>query len=374
MKYLFALSFLLVMSTRFCQANVVWDKEISEFRTSVALEHNDNLFNSTTDSLHERFVRVLGDIRWLALYDGFGVYFPTTIKYRAADINAEFDASEVFLRPEVHFFVQDQVELNAAFSYERSNKLGGDSGAEFLQNQSIEQLSKSVELALLLGRAPELQYLHFNLNLAAKEQRLKNQSLNQIDTLQLDALYGHRFTEDSYWLSHLNLQSEQSGRQQSELIEFGLGFKTQFASEHQLSVITGIFERSGDSKRRGQYWQVSDSWQINADHQLRLLTSQRSEVSTTLNALTQLRTQAAVLYQITMSADHQLSFSLEYNSLALDELNRTHDSWAGFLLWRWSVIDRLTTAFSFGHTTAKDTLIEDESAQNLINMAVEYLW
>jgi hypothetical protein len=104
------------MSTRFCQANVVWDKEISEFRTSVALEHNDNLFNSTTDSLHERFVRVLGDIRWLALYDGFGVYFPTTIKYRAADINAEFDASEVFLRPEVHFFVQDQVELNAAFS------------------------------------------------------------------------------------------------------------------------------------------------------------------------------------------------------------------------------------------------------------------
>ena len=361
------------MSTRFCQANVVWDKEINQFRTSVAVELNDNLYN-TLQPRQSTLVSAKARINTLRLFDGYGLYLPASISSRQVSYDSDLNNHDVVLEPQLHIFLSENTEIDFIIRHHDVLKINGDSQAEFLTSRYLDETYNSAQLSLLLGRAQQLQYLNFDLGQNNRKQTQSNGSFSDIRSNYINALYGHRLTEDTDWLIHATYQNEQRLTLSSMLYEMGVGFQTDLGSHHQLKLVSGWFERSGDSTNKGFYWQLEDNWIINEFNQLRLLTSQRSEVTTSFRALTQLRTRAEVFYQLEISQQHRLNATVNYQTIELDDTSRINKSWQWMLQWQWQVLQNISANLTFNQLKTKDNYLIADKVQNKWDLNLEYVW
>ena len=362
------------MSTHFCQANVVWDKEINQFRTSVAVELNDNLYNTTLQPRQSTLVSAEARINTLRLFDGYGLYLPASISSRQVSYDSELNNHDVVFEPQLHVFLSENTEIDFIIRHHDLLKINGDSQAEFLTSRFLDETFNSAQLSLSLGRAQQLQFLNFDLGQSTRKQTQSNGIFTDIQTNYINSLYGHQLTEDTDWLLHGTYQNEQRLALSSMLYEMGLGFQTDFGSTHQFKLVTGWFERSGDSKSKGFYWQLEDNWQITELHQLRFLTSQRSEVATSVKALTQLRTRAEVFYQLAISQQHSLNATINYQTIELDNTSRMNRSWQWQLRWQWQILQDIIAKLSFNQLKTKDNYLLADTVQNRWDLNLEYVW
>ena len=107
MKLFAACSIWLLLLSSFVQANVVWDKEINEFKTSFSLEHTDNLYNQTSNQVSDSAGRLSANYKLLKLFEGFAVSLPILLNQKSYLEQSQLNALGYSVSPNIHFFLSE---------------------------------------------------------------------------------------------------------------------------------------------------------------------------------------------------------------------------------------------------------------------------
>jgi hypothetical protein len=381
LKLFAACSIWLLLLSSFVQANVVWDKEINEFKTSFSIEHTNNLYNQTSNQVSDSAGRLSANYKLLKLFEGFGVSLPISLSQKSYLEQSQLNAVSYSVAPNIHFFLTEQTSADLIFNKSKNETLSGQEGAEFVETTaSLITLNNDLaKVDLNIGRDHKSQFLNISLSINQSEQGSNGLRLSQNETRAVSATYGHQITEDTHLLANVKLNQGKRSDKQTDLQELGAGFKTQVGGSHKLNFIAGIFKRNGDSSSEGHYWVVTDNWIISEQNQIDISTSQDSKISFANDTLTQLNTDYQLNWLHQLSKTHLLSLVLQKQKKEFEQTFREYNKDLVSLSWSWRVITgmQLKSNLQFHKITdsqvsAKNKKIKIDEIN--LNMELAYTW
>lgn len=384
MKLFAACSIWLLLLSSFVQANVVWDKEINEFKTSFSLEQSNNLYHQASNQINDTAGHLSANYKLLKLFEGFGISFPVTLSQKSYLEQSQLNAFSYSVSPNIHFFISDKTSVDVMFNKSKSEVLPGQEGAEFVNSDTslIVLNTDSANLNLNLGRDHNSQFLDMSISYNQNTQKVKDAQLNTHETVGLSSTYGHRISEDTYLLANAKMSQSKRSLSTTDLKELGFGFKTSIGGSHKLNLIAGLYKRKGDEQSDGHFWVASDIWHISEQNQINISTSQRSQVSLSNDTLTQLNTDYQLNWSYKLSKTHLLSLSLKKNKQKFEQTFRKYNKDLISLSWTWLFIDDMTLRSNVQYintTDSQTTLNNSEHRQSKIdeiniNIEVAYKW
>lgn len=381
MKLFAACSIWLLLLSSFVQANVVWDKEINEFKTSFSLEHTDNLYNQTSNQVSDSAGRLSANYKILKLFEGFAVSLPIMLNQKSYLEQSQLNAVGYSVSPNIHFFLLEQASADLLLNKSKNEILSGQEGAEFVdQPASLITLKNDLaKIDLNIGRDHKSQFLNMSLSYNQSEQGISSSQLSQNETKAISSTYGHQISEDTHLLANVKLSQGKRADKNTDLQEFGAGLKTLVGGSHKLSFIAGIFKREGDSSNDGHYWLASDKWSISEQNHVNISTSQRSEISFSNDTLTQLNTDYQLNWSHKLSKTHLLSLMLKKQKKSFEQTFREYNKNLVSLSWSWRIISgmQLNSNVQFHKITDAQSRNDNRKIkinQTSLNMELAYTW
>ncbi|WP_157964641.1 hypothetical protein [Algibacillus agarilyticus] len=311
----------------------------------------------------------------LKLFEGYGLKIPLTYTRSNFVNESHLNSSQYALTPQLRIFLSDYSNVNVHLSKQVNYSLPGQNNAEFVSNKALSQIETQTSgVNLKLGRSPNQRFIDVSLDQANRVLSNPAQIKSEISSLGIDFLYGHKVSEDTYLLVDLGSSTESRADSKSNIDKIGGGFLTKAGGNHQLHFLAGGFDRTGDSKQSGHYWQVTDKWNIYEYLALNLQTYKRSEVAYSQETLTQIRTQHSASLITKLSSDHQLSMNLEVNKIIFDNNQRGIKRQAIQLNWHWQILDYLTSTLNIENSTFDDSHLNSRRDQNKVSFNLGCTW
>jgi hypothetical protein len=358
--YLFAFSALFLgVSSEIAASD--WTKAKNEFRTTVGLNHTNNLLMSAEQKESAQHMQVGLQYDWLGLYEGFGVYLPATITSRHYREYSELNDQDYQFSPALKLFLAEAADVTFESQLQRQHLIAGIGSAEFLDpssETSVRSEQKRLALALQLGRQPDRQNLAFRLGTERNQLQSQhslgtsanNLLINQLDSDFLRLDYGHRVSENTSILANVEMRQEQQRNVESDIQQVGAGFLQQWSGAQQLRIVVGYFQReSAAQENSGSFWQIENAWQLSESWQLLLRSERLSVLSYATDSISQQDTtyQAQLLYAF--SDPHVLKLQFGRRTSQLDEqlLHRKRQELT--LGWDWQISQDWQSQLSLNH-------------------------
>jgi hypothetical protein len=190
----------------------------------------------------------------------------------------------------------------------------------------------------------------------------------------LSSQYGYKVSEDSYALVDARYKQEQRNGLDFDLIELGFGVYTLLGGSHQLLFELGYFERSGDQKGDGYYWNLSDKWRLSETTLFTIRSNQQSEVSLAQDTFTQLTKNNEIILDYQLNDVHQLSVSLAQKDQQFDSTNGYYTRLTGQVTWRWNIFDGFNAGTNFAKENVESDKFIEQVSQNKVMLDLEYIW
>jgi len=381
LKLFAACSIWLLLLSSLVQANVVWDKEINEFKTSYSIEHTNNLFNQTSNQITDSAGRLSANYKLLKLFEGFAVSLPISLSQKSYLEQSQLNAIDYSITPDIHVFISDQTSIDLILNKSKNETLSGQEGAEFVDpsHSLITLNNESAKFNLNFGRDHKSRFIDLSFGFNKSEQKSKETKLSNNDTLTVISTYGHQVNEDTYILVNAKMSQSKRANDKTDLQEFGLGFLTSLGGSHKLNVVAGMFKRKKDASSDGKFWRASDTWLISEQNEMNISTSQNSEISFANDTLTQLNTEYKVNWSHKLSKNHLLNLILQRKKQKFEQIFREYNKDLVSISWAWLMIEglKLESDVQFHKITDSFSNLKDNDIkidQLSVNMALEYTW
>jgi len=381
LKLFAACSIWLLLLSSLVQANVVWDKEINEFKTSYSIEHTNNLFNQTSNQITDSAGRLSANYKLLKLFEGFAVSLPISLSQKSYLEQSQLNAIDYSITPDIHVFISDQTSIDLILNKSKNETLSGQEGAEFVDpsHSLITLNNESAKFNLNFGRDHKSRFIDLSFGFNKSEQKSKETKLSNNDTLTVISTYGHQVNEDTYILVNAKMSQSKRANDKTDLQEFGLGFLTSLGGSHKLNVVAGMFKRKKDASSDGKFWRASDTWLISEQNEMNISTSQNSEISFANDTLTQLNTEYKVNWSHKLSKNHLLNLILQRKKQKFEQIFREYNKDLVSISWAWLMIEGLKfeSDVQFHKITDSFSNLKDNDIkidQLSVNMALEYTW
>ncbi|PAJ76365.1 hypothetical protein CJF42_00235 [Pseudoalteromonas sp. NBT06-2] len=384
MKLFAACSIWILLLSSLVQANVVWDKEINEFKTSYSIEHTDNLYNQTTNQITDSLGRMSANYHILKLFEGFAVSLPITLIQESYLEQSQLNSIDYSITPNIHFFISDETSVDFILKKSKNETFSGQEGAEFVEpdNSLITLNNELAQFNLNFGRDHKNRFIDLSFAFTNNSQKFKESELSKNDTLMISSTYGHRVSEDTYFLVNAKMSQGNRAGNKTDLQEFGLGFSNNLGGSHKLNVIAGIYKRKGDEISDGNFWRASDTWLISEQNQVSISTSQSSQISFANETLTQLNTEYQINWSHKLSKNQLLNLILKRKKQKFEQKFREYNKDLVSLSWTWLFIEGMKfqsdvqfQKISNYLTTFSNIKDNDIKVDQLsLNMVLEYTW
>jgi hypothetical protein len=136
----------------------------------------------------------------------------------------------------------------------------------------------------------------------------------------------------------------------------------------------GYFERSGDQKGDGYYWNLSDKWRLSETTLFTIRSNQQSEVSLAQDTFTQLTKNNEIILDYQINDVHQLSVSLAQKDQQFDSTNGYYTRLTGQVTWRWNIFDGFNAGANFATENVESDKFIEQVSQNKVMLDLEYIW
>lgn len=321
-----------------------WEQAQNQGATFLAVQHNNNLFNTATDQISDQAVRAGIQWDWLELFEGFGVHLPIVLQRQQYNDAEGLDISLYQLQPQVRFFLSEQTDLAVKAVLQKDQILAGDAAAEFIavSDQALVAKQSGVETVLSFGRAPDIQNLQLTLGTDRRQQQIQEQLFSRLDGDYAGAHYSHKLNESVALVAQLSRRQEQQNQLETDLNQYGAGVAVQWTGQQFFHFTAGRFSRSyadtnlNDTK--GTFWQLNNLWQLDSRWQLELSSGRSSVLSYADQSVSQLDTQHQASLHWQYDQSHRLSLVAGRLTSALDQSDYRRDrrSFGGRWHWQWA--------------------------------------
>ena len=347
MSYLSCVVTLLSASPLVSLANS-WDQSQNDLILSSKAGTNNNLFNSSADTVSANLAELGLQWHWRQLYEGYALALPLTVQRRHYNTSLLDDVTLYTAQPAVRFFLNDSTDLSLETEFNRRQILRGDDAAEFLtaEQPSLLANSRLAQLVLQIGRAPDLQNVQIRLGSSREERELGWQALGSQDADYAQLRYSHKINENIALVLDASRRQEQQAELATDVDQAGAGVVVAWTGNQQFSLVLGRFSRNYQESLAdvsGNYWQMTNQWQLSRQWQLALSSSRQSVLSYATDSVSQLDTRHQLELQWQPFAQHQIAFSVSRLRTSLDQqqYQRTRDLMA--LRWQWQLSEHWRT-------------------------------
>ncbi len=365
----------LLVQSCLCEAKVVWDKEINEFKTSLSIGNNDNLYNQVEDPVSASFLDIQAHANYLKLFEGFGFSLPLSVNRKVYRNISDLSHLDFSLNPNIQFFYSDQVEFNFNLKKSHQNILTGSEGAEFTPKkyQQTKYFTDAIAFDIFLGRAPEQAFLNIDIGRINKKQKFRALTISDIKTNNLALLFGYKVSEDTYALLNSSYKEEKTLIGDSQLIEIGGGLKSAFGGSHAFEAIIGLYTRKGSASSKGHFWKLHDQWTISEQLMLDIVSNRQSVVSNVTESFSQITTNNEVSAYYKLNKQHLFNISIFSKRIELEQSDRLYKKYGTQLSWKWSLLERFQIENSAIYSTVDDSLQNHEFNALELKVLLEYL-
>ncbi len=369
-----AVSVCFLIVSAFSHANVVWDKESNEFRTSLTLENNNNInHTSSGEPASEQLSSIGFNYRTLTLFEGFGVSLPVQFQRVLAANEAVNHHTNYRIAPEIKFFLAENLDARLAVTQSQARLFAGQTANE-LNAEATELNTQALELGVSFGRDQDEQQLSVTMSSQNNERRLliSNNEL-AIKKNTLHGVFAQKVSEDTHILFDASYSQEQRLENNVNNTELGLGFRSAFSGLHTLSAVAGMYQRRGDASSDGWYLRLDDAWQINERLRFTLGAHRHSQVSYRSETLTQVQSLVNASWVFAINDSHQVRLASQLTLIDFEQTSQSVKGHSTSLSWLWQWRNYLMANLSVT-SQGQDTLSDEQVDATLARLSLEYVW
>ena len=353
-----------------------WDKEITQFATSLTLDHHSNIYNREKEEVDSSVSQISVIYHNISLFEGYGLSMPFSVHHYKYSADSKLNNTAYSVSPAVQFFLSPDMTFTLTSNLSKSQLFSGDVGAEFT-NASMLPLNKEsqrVTARLQIGKAVQDEFFSLNIN-AIDDELSQSINVDKNDSKSLSSIYGYRISEDSYIQFSGSYARQHSRELATQLAEAGVGFITGVGGSHVMNVIVGGFKRIEEAET-GIFWIVSDRWQVSEQLTLKFETTQRSTITHRINQKSQLTTSYQLTGLAKLNEFHELSLSLNQQRSAIKEIDDKANNKGAVLTWLWKISSgfELSTTVSSVENSRSHLLHSRDISQHNIGINVGYQW
>jgi len=251
-----------MMSSSIVHAESVWDKDISQFTTSLTLEQGSNIYHRARKPEAESAYRLALTNESISLFEGYGVALPFSVSHVVHSNMANLDHTAYKLSPSLQVFFSPDTTLMLKSGVTKEQLISGSTGAELFEStfETLNKIQHQLIATLQIGKPPQQNSFAINVEYLARKTVSQNTYLTN-ESRQISSRYGYRISEDSYAQVSGSYAWQQTNQLMSRRAEAGLGFITTVGGSHELNVILGTYRRI-DRQQTGMFWTISDHLRI----------------------------------------------------------------------------------------------------------------
>ncbi len=375
MKSLFLCSIWLLMMSSIAHASQ-WDKDISQFATSLTLDHHSNIYNHADTQVGSSVSQLAIVNNSVSLFEGYGVALPFSIHRFSYSKDSNLDNTSFEFKPSAQFFLSPNTTFKFISKVNRNQIFGGNVGAEFSDEsfKALDNKRRFIGMSLDVGQAPKNEFLSVNVNYSDSELMSSKASFSK-SIKKIGSQYGFRISEDSYFQLSGSYQWQQSNGRLTRLAEAGVGAITGLGGSNELNVIAGGYKRI-ENDQKGLFWTLSNSWAASEQLTIKLETSQRSTLNNSAGGVSQIATIYQINSMFKFNDTHQLDLNLRHQKNNIKEIRDRAINKSIGIAWQWKVASDVVISANASHTETSRFNVQNavSRTQQKLGVSVGYKW